>query len=117
MEPNKTFTIAGREFVFKDLTINEAEEVKDLTAKANISDKEVSLNYTSQETKRFLFLVLKPADNKPLEETFFGDALEKDFAEVFLTFFLARMNWAKISATQFAMSMLNLIELSKNSEA
>lgn len=112
----KIFTIAGREFEFKDLTIDESEEVTKITTKAQVSLKEYKADFTGAETKRFLYLVLKTVDNKPVDEQFFGQTLEKDFVDIFLTFFLTKMISMISSSIKFAQSTKNSIAQLENSK-
>jgi hypothetical protein len=103
---NKIFTIAGREFEFKDLTIDEDEEVKKYTSKANVSGKEFIVNFTGAETKRFLYLILAPLDGKAVDEAFFGKVLHKDFIEIFITFFFMNDAAMMRSVIKYAQSIL-----------
>lgn len=105
---NKTFIIDGREFAFKNLTIDELTEANKIVSKFAVKDNEIKGDITGDEYKRFLRLALKPLDGKPADESFFGKTEEAMFLDIFTAFFLRRINSARSIADSFAKSIAEL---------
>lgn len=81
----KTYTIDGKEFTLKDLTLDEADEVNKLINTVN-GGAEIS----NKNSKRFLQIVLAPVepDTKGID---FGKCTETVALEVMKDFFSAKI--------------------------
>jgi hypothetical protein len=110
-QENKTYMIDGREFDFKSLTIDELTEVNKIVSKFAVKGNEIKGDITGDESKRFLWLALKPLDGKPVEESFFGKTEETMFLDIFTAFFLRRISSARNTASAFASSIAGLTKL------
>lgn len=80
----KTYTIAGKEFTLKDLTLDEADEVNKLITTVN-GGAEIS----NKNSKRFLQIVLAPVEDGTSVD--FGKCTETVALEVMKDFFSAKI--------------------------
>jgi hypothetical protein len=86
---NKTYTIDNTKFILKtDLTLDEGEEVQELFSGLFAQDNTISGNF---KMKRFLELVLEPAEGNLPDNFNFGKTKESVQMEVFKDFFLSRV--------------------------
>jgi len=97
---SKNYFIAGRSFQLKDLTLKEAEAVNKIfkSLAPGSHDNEVVADLSNDEAREFLSIALTPK----VEPSFFDDATEEQFIEVFKDFFLARLNQKKNITTFFS---------------
>lgn len=86
----KTYIIDGVDLVLKDLTLDEAEQVNSLLSFSN-NEAEVS----GQNSKKFLSIVLEPADKSAEKEINFGKCTEATALEVLKDFFTKRIESGK----------------------
>lgn len=90
----KTYEIAGLKFNLKtDLELDESIEVSNLMKNlSSESSNTIAGNFSSEDMKKFLSIVLTPADGKELPGSFsFGKIRESVQMEVFKDFFLDRI--------------------------
>lgn len=103
------YEIAGIKFNLKtDLELDESIEISNLMKKLySESSNTITGEFSGEEMKRFLWIVLEPCGNKPLLENFtFGKTKESVQLEVFKDFFLDRVKKANSLAEDFASSIV-----------
>jgi hypothetical protein len=89
---NKTYTIDNTKFILKtDLTLDEGEEVQELLSGLFTQDNTIKGTFTGKQMKRFLELVLEPAEGNLPDNFNFGKTKESVQMEVFKDFFLSRV--------------------------
>lgn len=99
------YEIAGRKFVLRDLTLDEADEVNKLLGLSSTTKQQVELALTREQSNRLLWLIIEPADGQPVEESYYGKCKESVSVEILKDFFLKRIMMRQSSQNFFASLM------------
>lgn len=99
------YEIAGRKFVLRDLTLDEADEVNKLLGLSSTTKSQVELALTRDQSNRLLSLIIEPADGQKVEESFYGKCKESVSVEILKDFFLKRIMMRQSSQNFFASLM------------
>lgn len=102
---NKTYNIGGVECRFRDLTLDEAEEVD------RILKKSTSTGLSNEETKGFFELLLVPVNEQAVN---YGAIRESQAEEIVQDFFLMRINKKSDIKKSFSTLMKKHVKLPKN---
>jgi len=95
MHVNNGFFIAGRSFVYRDLTLDESEKVEKMLKGMQATDaNQISLQLSNKNVKKLLGAILEPGDGQPYDESIFGSMKMKEIAQAISGFFLYTINSA-----------------------
>lgn len=94
---NKIYEIGGVKFKFKDLTLDEQEQVENVQKKVTLKDGTATGDFTGAEVKEFLNIILEPAEPAVYLKDIFGKINTSLIPIVMGDFFLRTMKFNLIS--------------------